>query len=76
MLLPHVCQKCYVPMSPPRHRIPALQDALSEVRSGAIVEMCTAHGDNPLFRAIRHRDLQLVSLIAQQCHAIALNCEV
>ncbi len=46
------------------------------MRQGALLQSCVAHGDNPLFRAIRKRDTQLVSLISQQCHKVALNCEV
>ncbi len=57
-------------------RVESVRAAMSEVGQGALMQMCTAHGDNPLFRAIRKHDVQLVSLISQQCHRVALNCEV
>ena len=57
-------------------RMEAVRAALTEVHQGALMQMCTSHGDSPLHRAVRKHDVQLVSLISQQCHRAALDCEV
>ena len=56
-------------------RMESLMKGLTEVKGGALVQMCSLHGTNPLFRAIAKNDLQLVALVAKQCSRIALNTE-
>ena len=57
-------------------RASELRSQLSGLRGGALIRMCVVHGDNPLIRAIRKRNTQLVAIIASQCSSYALNAEV
>jgi hypothetical protein len=57
-------------------RAKALANALALAPHNAMMQMCVTHGSNPLFRAIRKNDLQLVALIAKQLSRVAINAEV